>query len=216
MARPIRIQYPGALYHIITRGNERSNIFNAPEDYQNFLLVFFNTIKRYNWICYAYCLMPNHYHLLVKTNEANLSPGMRQLNGVYAQNFNIRNKRMGHLFHGRFKSILAEEENYKNELKRINDLKGGIILGSNGFVKKVKDYFKKQEKEIEIPVKERLVSRPSLEVLFKNKTISKDERNEAIYNARIYYGYLLSGVANYLNIHYTTISRIFKKEKTNY
>jgi putative transposase len=78
MARPIRIQYPGAFYHIMTRGNERSNIFSVSEDYKNFLLVFFDTIKRYNWTCYSYCLMPNHYHLLIKTNEANLSLGMRQ------------------------------------------------------------------------------------------------------------------------------------------
>jgi putative transposase len=75
MFRPIRIQYPGAFYHIMTRGNERSNIFNSSEDYQDFLLVFFDTLKRYNWTCYAYCLMPNHYHLLIKTHEANLSLG---------------------------------------------------------------------------------------------------------------------------------------------
>ena len=68
MTRPIRIQYPGAFYHIMTRGNERSDIFKVVEDYQDFLLVLFNTIKRYHWGCYAYCLMPNHYHLLIKAN----------------------------------------------------------------------------------------------------------------------------------------------------
>jgi len=76
----------------MSRGSDRLNIFNDFQDYQNFLLVFFDTIKRYNWAYYAYCLMPSHYHLLIRTNEANLSLGMRQLNGVYTQNYNIRYK----------------------------------------------------------------------------------------------------------------------------
>ena len=281
MARPIRIQYPGAFYHIMSRGSDRLNIFNDTLDYQDFLLVFFDTINRYNWTCYAYCLMPNHYHLLIKTHEANLSLGMRQLNGVYTQNYNIRYKRIGHLFQGRFKSILVEEEKYKYELIRyiaLNPLraniaqkiedwewnsvleilgkanktgcinikeilfnfdqdenkakeiflnflslkceedmekpKGGIILGSDEFIDSIKEYFKDKEKEIEIPAKERLVARLSLIDIFGDKSMTKKERNRKIYEAHADYGYLLSELANYLKIHYTTISRIYKKEKT--
>ena len=130
MARPIRIQYPGALYHIMSRGNERADVFKGDKDYLDFLAIFQDVIERYNWQCFAYCLMKNHYHLLIKTNEANLSLGMRQLNGKYTQKFNINHDRIGHLFQGRFKSVLVEEENYKNQLIRyivLNPLRGKLV-----------------------------------------------------------------------------------------
>lgn len=130
MARPIRIQYSGAFYHIMTRGNERAEIFKSAQDYQLFLMIFTEVIDRYNWQCFSYCLMPNHYHLLIKTREPNLSLGMRQLNGKYTQEFNISHKRVGHLFQGRFKSILVEEEKYKNQLIRyinLNPIRAEIV-----------------------------------------------------------------------------------------
>lgn len=130
MSRPIRIQYPGALYHITSRGNARSKIFLNNMDYQSFLTVFSEVIKRYNWIVYAYCLMPNHYHILIETPDANLSSGMRQLNGVYTQKFNFRNKRVGHVFQGRYKAILVEKEKYLGELLRyiaLNPVKAKLV-----------------------------------------------------------------------------------------
>jgi putative transposase len=118
MSRPIRIQYPGALYHITSRGNGRNKIYLNDKDYQAFLIIFAEVIKKFNWIVYAFCLMPNHYHLLIEIPSANLSQGMRQLNGVYTQKFNYLHNKVGHIFQGRFKSILAEKEGYVCELAR--------------------------------------------------------------------------------------------------
>ncbi len=112
MARPLRIEYDGALYHITARGNERKVIYQDDEDRAVFLNIILGTNKRYNWICHAYCLMKNHYHLLVETPDGNLSKGMRQLNGVYTQVYNQRHRRNGHLLQGRYKAMLIEKDSY--------------------------------------------------------------------------------------------------------
>ena len=88
MARPLRIEFPGAVYHLTSRGNEKRHIFLGDEDRKSFLNLLADVNTRYHWICHAYCLMNNHYHLLIETPEGNLSMGMRQLNGVYTQAFN--------------------------------------------------------------------------------------------------------------------------------
>ena len=85
MARPLRIEFAGALYHVTSRGNERHDIFFTDEDRGTFLVILEKVCGRFNWLCHAYCLMSNHYHILVETPEANLSKDMRQLNGVYTQ-----------------------------------------------------------------------------------------------------------------------------------
>jgi len=118
MARPLRIEYLGALHHITARGNRKDEIYLGSSDRYKFLEILEKTVRRYNWICHAYCLMNNHYHLLIETPDANLSKGMRQLNGVYTQYFNRANDSVGHLFQGRFKSILVEKESYLLELCR--------------------------------------------------------------------------------------------------
>ena len=118
MARPLRIEYPGALYHITSRGNQYGAIYRDDEDREEWLRILAATIERYQWECYAYCLMGNHYHLLVETPFPNLSLGMRMLNGVYTQAFNRRHRTVGHLYQGRFKSILVEKESYLLELSR--------------------------------------------------------------------------------------------------
>ena len=105
MARPLRIEYDGALYHVTSRGNERKPIFRDNADRKLFLNTLSQVIDRFHWLCHAYSLMNNHYHLLVETPDGNLSKGMRQLNGVYTQAFNCRHDRVGHLFQGRFKAI---------------------------------------------------------------------------------------------------------------
>jgi putative transposase len=81
MTRPLRIEYPGAVYHVTSRGNEKKAAFKDDQDRENFLNTLQQVNKRYNWLCHAYCLMTNHYHLLIETPDANLSLGMRQLNG---------------------------------------------------------------------------------------------------------------------------------------
>ncbi|MDP3090332.1 MAG: transposase [Nitrospira sp.] len=104
MARQLRLEYPGALYHVTARGNDQQTIFHDEADRQHFVKLFGQEILQQRWRCYAYCLMDNHYHLLIETQEANLSRGMRCLNGSYTQRFNWRHQRVGHLLQGRFKS----------------------------------------------------------------------------------------------------------------
>lgn len=118
MARPLRIEYPNAVYHVTSRGNARNKIFLGDQDRENFLFVLDAVVKRYNWLCHAYCLMDNHYHLMIETPDANLSRGMRQLNGVYTQKYNWWHSKTGHIFQGRYKSILIDKENYLLELCR--------------------------------------------------------------------------------------------------
>lgn len=110
MARPLRIQYENALYHVTSRGNEKAKIYMDDQDRYIFIEHLARVVEQYTWVLYAYCLMGNHYHLLVRTPDANLSTGMRQLNGIYAQYFNARHERVGHLFQGRFKAILIKDE----------------------------------------------------------------------------------------------------------
>lgn len=118
MARPLRLEFEGAVYHLTGRGNARQNIFLDPMDFGIFLEILSQTISRYGWICHAYCLMDNHYHLLIETPKANLSLGMRHINGSYTQKFNRRHKRVGHVFQGRFKAILVEKGSHLLELSR--------------------------------------------------------------------------------------------------
>jgi len=118
MARPLRIEYDGALYHVTSRGNERKPIFKDDGDRELFLTTLGQVSKRFHWLCHAYCLMDNHYHLVIETPDGNLSKGMRQLNGVYTQAFNRRHHRVGHLFQGRFKGILVQKESHFLEVCR--------------------------------------------------------------------------------------------------
>lgn len=130
MARPLRIEYPGALYHVTSRGNAKKKIFRNDIDRNNFLEVISKVIKRCDWLCHAYCLMDNHYHLMIETPEGNLSRGMQQLNGVYTQRFNWNHKSVGHIFQGRYKAILIEKESYLLELCRyviLNPVRARIV-----------------------------------------------------------------------------------------
>jgi putative transposase len=130
MSRPIRIEFPNALYHVTARGDRREDIFEDDVDRYAFLDILANVVEQVNWICYAWCLMDNHYHLLIQTPDANLSKGMRQLNGVYTQTSNRRHDRVGHLFQGRFKAILVDSDAYLLELARyvvLNPVRAGMV-----------------------------------------------------------------------------------------
>jgi putative transposase len=118
MARPLRLEFPGALYHITSRGDGREDIYRVDRDRQLFLRVLADVCERFNWWGHAYCLMTNHYHLLMETPDANLANGMRQLNGVYTQRFNEVHRRCGHVFQGRYKAIIVQKETYLEELAR--------------------------------------------------------------------------------------------------
>jgi len=129
MARPLRLEFPGAIYHLTSRGNARQKVFLTDPDCQLFLKTLAGVVSRYHWICHAYCLMANHYHLLVETPKAKLSIGMRQLNGIYTQSFNRRHNRVGHLFQGRFKAILVERQSHLLELCRYIVLNPAQVKG---------------------------------------------------------------------------------------
>jgi len=118
MARQLRIEYAGALYHITSRGNAQEDVYRNDEDRNKFLGLLNIACHRFNWYCHAYCLMDNHYHLLIETNTPSLSKGMKYLNGTYTQCFNHRHKRVGHVFQGRFKAIIVDKNNYLLELSR--------------------------------------------------------------------------------------------------
>ena len=279
MARPLRIEYPGAVYHITSRGNARGKIYRNDGDRDKFLEILGSVIKRYNWLCHAYCLMDNHYHLMVETPEPNLSKGMRQLNGVYTQVYNRKRKRTGHIFQGRYKSILVERGSYLLELCRYvvlnpvragivkrpeewewssylatigkiktpeylttdwilgqfgskkkkaesryaefvlsginrecpwNDLKGQVFLGGDGFITKFKGLLADKTELKEIPRCQRYIGRPELKRIFQNIR-ERNSWKEAIYEAHVRFGYTLKEIADYLTIHYTTVSKIVKE-----
>ncbi|KEQ12186.1 transposase [Endozoicomonas numazuensis] len=130
MSRPLRLEYAGALYHVTSRGNERKPIFLEKKDFELFLEVLDEVCFRFNWVIHSWCLMTNHYHFLVETPDANLSAGMRQLNGVYTLRFNRRYGRVGHLFQGRYKGILVDKSSYLLELNRyivLNPVRAGMV-----------------------------------------------------------------------------------------
>jgi REP element-mobilizing transposase RayT len=280
MARPLRIEYPGALYHVTSRGNARAKIFLDDSDHRAFLDVLGFVVKRFNWLCHAYCLMGNHYHLLIETPDANLSRGMRQLNGIYTQKFNWKRHRSGHLLQGRYKAILVDQDEYllelsrylllnpvragmadspedyawssyratigkaeapeflttdwllarfdekkrkaqkqfadfvkagmKNEKSPWTELKGQIYLGDESFVESLLQHVSEdREKLREIPKEQKHASRPNLSALFEgNARSNKKERNLAIYKAHVDRGCKLQEIADFLDMHYASISRI--------
>lgn len=118
MARPLRVEYPGAFYHVINRGNAGENIFKSLRDREKFLEYLETASSRFSIRIHTYCLMTNHYHLLVETPEANLSRAIQWINVSYAVYFNVKRRRRGHLFQGRFKSLLVEAEEYLKHLSR--------------------------------------------------------------------------------------------------
>ena len=112
MARPLRLEFPGALYHVTTRGDGREEIYLSDEVRAAWLTILGQVCVRFNWVCHANCLMTGHYHIVIETPDANLSKGMRQHNGVYTQCLNRGHGRVGHVFQGRFKAILVEKDSY--------------------------------------------------------------------------------------------------------
>lgn len=282
MARPLRLEYDGALYHVTSRGNEKKPIFRDRID-RNIFLDILNTVnRRYNWLCHAYCLMNNHYHIVIETPDGNLSKGMRQLNGVYTQAFNKRHHRVGHIFQGRYKAILIQKDSHLLEVCRYvvlnpvrakavkspeqwewssyqatvglekshsclttelvlsqfgsktglarqrykefvkagigeepiwSNLKGQILLGEDTFVERFMDYLKGREDIREIPKRQRYINRPNLDRLFERDVLRNNQkRDKKIVEATERYGYSQKEVADYLGMHYSTISRLIKKE----
>ena len=282
MSRPLRIEYAGAVYHITSRGNEKKAVYKDGMDRETFLDTLFQVNKRYNWICHAYCLMNNHYHLIIETPDGNLSAGMRQLNGVYTQTFNKRHKRVGHLFQGRYKAILIQKDSHLLEVSRYvvlnpvrakaaerpelwkwssyqatggkekphpclttewilgqfgttrsiaveayqtfvqsgirqesiwKALRAQSILGEEEFTTMLMDYLRGKRDIPELSKIQRYADRPSLQQIFLEKTVQDiGKRNEKIQEAVQRYGYRQREVADYLDMHFTSISRILREK----
>ena len=137
MGRQLRIEYPGAYYHVTSRGNERKDVFKSVRDREKFLMYLESSVVRYGAVIHAYCLMNNHYHLLVETPLGNLSQIMQHINGAYTNYFNTKRKRSGHLFQGRYKAILVEADEYATELSRyihLNPLRAGAVAVPNEYL----------------------------------------------------------------------------------
>jgi putative transposase len=130
MARPLRISYPGAFYHVTSRGNEQKSIFKSKRDREKFIEYLESAVKRYDAVIHAYCLMDNHYHLLLETPSGNLSKIMAHINGAYTTYYNVKRDRFGHLFQGRYKAIIIEADEYAKELSRyihLNPVRAKIV-----------------------------------------------------------------------------------------
>jgi putative transposase len=278
MARPLRIEYPGAVYHVTSRGNAREDIFLSDDDRRKFLAVLAATVEKYNWLCHAFCLLDNHYHLVIETIDPNLSIGMRQLNGVYTQAFNRAHQRVGHVFQGRYKAIMVEKDSHLLELCRyvvLNPVRAGMVskpgewkwssfnstayagkvpeylttgwvlgqfsakmttarhryrkfvaegiaeekkpweklvgqvfLGSEKFVAHMQELLEGKQDIKEIPRSQRYPGRPPLNRIFADTQVGdKQQRNQRIAEAHVAYGYTLKEIADFLGVHYTTISK---------
>jgi len=274
MARQARIEYKGALYHLTSRGNAQQDIFTTDEDRLEFINRLRQSRNRYNIIIYAYCLMDNHFHLLVETPEGNVSQFMRHLNSAYTQNFNLSNNRVGHLFQGRFKSILVQKDLYLLELARyivLNPVRAGmvkaakdwrwssyrvtaglappidwlnsawllsqfskqhqtaiikyrkfvsegkkqtkpwkkirnqILLGSDKFVKDSIKQLESRTVDKEIPFT-KIKPREKAKPIAHYEQIS-ETRNEAMFLSYQSGGYSMKEIADYFDVHYSTVSR---------
>jgi REP element-mobilizing transposase RayT/predicted XRE-type DNA-binding protein len=130
MARALRITFPGAFYHVTSRGNERKAVFKSKRDREKFLEYLESASQRYDALIHAYCMMANHYHLLLETPSGNLSQIMRHINGAYTTYFHVKRDRSGHLFQGRYKAILVDIDEYAKELSRyihLNPVRAKIV-----------------------------------------------------------------------------------------
>ena len=137
MARPLRVEYPGAYYHVINRGNAGENILHTIRDREKFLEYLEKAVERFSIITHTYCLMTNHYHLLTETTQANLSLAMQWLNVSYAAYYNKKRQRSGHLFQGKFKSVLVEADEYIKPLSRyihLNPVQAGMVNSPGEFL----------------------------------------------------------------------------------
>lgn len=271
------------MYHVTSRGNARNDTFRDDEDRGRFLSTLAAVVERYHWLCHAYCLMDNHYHLLIETPEGNLSRGMRQLNGVYTQASNRRHGEVGHVFQGRFKAILVDKDSYLKEVCRYvvlnpvragmverpeawrwssyaataglsgkpefltvdwllgcfggrakearrryrdfvaegvhaqrpwSQLSGQLILGSDDFKGRMEELLTKSREVEEFPREQRYASRPPLKELLTGKAMLDRTRRERLaHEAVMSHGYTLKEVADHLNVHYATVSKMVKRSR---
>ncbi len=130
MSAKHRLQIAGGMYHVTARGNAQAEIFLDEFDYLGMMRVLATQVVRRGWLCHSFCLIPNHYHVLLETPEANLAQGMRLVNGMFAQRFNARYKRYGHVFQGPYGAVLLESDDHLLEVCRyiaLNPVRAGLV-----------------------------------------------------------------------------------------
>jgi len=152
MARPLRIEYDGAFYHVTARGNERKEIFHTKKDYERFKDYIMGAKEKYDFLLHVYVLMTNHYHLIIETPKANLNKIMHYINGSYTTYFNRNQGRNGHLFQGRYKAILIDVDRYLLELSRylhLNPVRAGLVKRPEEYgYSSYRSYITKEKDEI--------------------------------------------------------------------
>lgn len=281
MARPLRLIFKDGLYHVTARGNGRQPIFEDDIDRESFLTVLASTVARYHILCHAYCLMGNHYHLLLETPEANLSRAMRQLNGVYSQRFARRHERPGHVLQGRFHAQVVDRDAYLREVCRyvvlnpvraslvthpgrwpwssyratageapvpafltvdwvlslgdtpvraraehryrqfveagrvetanpLEPLNSRLVMGDADFLARLRELAPDPAALVEVPRAQRFALRPALAALFTN-AMSKDDRDARCALAVREHGYTMKEIAEFLGLHYSTVSRALSR-----
>jgi putative transposase len=273
MSRSLRIEFPNAFYHITSRGNAQQEIFLGDHDRRLFLQLLDEVVHQSKWICHGFCLMTNHYHLLVETPESNLSNGMRELNGRYCQSFNLKHSRSGHVLQGRFDSRIVQKDAYLLAVSRYivmnpvrahlvnepsswpwssyhatvskanwapflsreftlayfstdedkaraeyrqfvtapcdsspwDDLRGGVLLGTDEFAKSIEHHFRQKCGDRNIPLYQLLAARVALQSIFANPRLRRDE---LIRRAYYEHGYKMKEIAAFLGITAARVSQI--------
>jgi putative transposase len=161
VARPLRVEFPGAFYHVTSRGNERKMVFQNNRDREKYLTYLESAHDRYGAIIHVYCFMGNHYHLLLETPRGNLSKILHHINGAYTTYFNVKRGRFGHLFQGRFKGILVEKDAYCKELSRyihLNPVRAGLVKNPSEYPWSSYRYYIGREKKPEWLTTEMILS----------------------------------------------------------
>jgi REP element-mobilizing transposase RayT len=283
MARPLRIEFPGAFYHVCSRGIARDPIFRTDQHRQLFLGILGKVVERYHIKIHSYCLMGNHYHLLIETPEGNLSLAMRQLQAVYGASYNRLLKRPGPVFQGRFKASVVDENTYGlavcryivrnpvrakmvkrpgqwrwSSYRALAGIAGGppwlttatvlaliggrtaeeaqrrysefiaeegeetdrdmhhmlekVIVGAEAFRQRLSERLRATRSVKEVPRAQRYEGRPALSELFEG-SMTKKGRDRRIVEAHSAHGYTQKAIADHLDMHYATISRIVKNEE---
>jgi REP element-mobilizing transposase RayT len=277
------MEYAGAIYHVTSRGDRQEDIFLDDDDRLIWLENFAQVCSRFNWRCHAWCLMDNHYHIVIETIEGNLSQGMRQLNGVYTQKSNRKHSRVGHVFQGRYKAILVQKDSHLLELARyvvlnpvrarmvnnvidwpwssysamignslvpdwleidwllnhfassrrssieeyINfvrkgiglspiwqELKHQVYLGDDTFMEKVQEKIGLGGKTSDLKEIPRMQRRAIAKRLGWYEKHSLD-RDQGIVKAYVSGDYTMKEIADWFGVHYSTVSRVIKKQEGN-
>ena len=244
MSRKPRNEFPGALYHVMSRGSAKQKIFLDNGDRFSFVRKLSEVVTSYEWACYAYCLLDNHYHLLIETPQANISEGMHMLNSDYCDYFKRKYDSVGHVLQGRFTSPLVENEGHLMVIVRYipgNPVKAGLVsepeqwrwssyraisgldpapdfLDVNYTLRIFSDDIETARKAYMRSVAEGLLQdhagKLTLQEIFQ-VAFGKNERNDAICLAYFEYDYTMTEIAAHLKIHRATVSRVISSSTSS-